>query len=217
MWGNQKHTMNILSRPSAKTGAQWVNNTGGLGFQKRNHLPSTSILVTRVQAADTYTSNFQALTGPRKHSLHARVFPVSSPTANAYEPHISSYMIWILWLFLVTLSRNKAVEGSNTPLSCLQPLVPPPSLRWSEHLVHVQIKTGFIWHYFLIYFLLSWQYRQTMGEDYNFIWHCKLLLDDIMPNELLSISLFECICKEVFTSFWEVPVLQWVHMTSFLW
>lgn len=120
LWGNQsvqmryhgeikKHTMNTLSRPSSKTGAQWVNNTAGLGFQKRNHLPSTSTLVSRVQATYNYTSNFQALTVPRKHSLLARVFPVSSPAASAYEPHISSHMIWILWLFLVTLSRNKAI------------------------------------------------------------------------------------------------------------
>lgn len=63
----KKHTTNTLSRPSAKTGAQGVNNTAGLGFQKRNHLPSKSTLVTRVQTTDTYTSNFQALTVPRKH------------------------------------------------------------------------------------------------------------------------------------------------------
>lgn len=191
LWGNQsvqmsyhgeikKHTMNTLSRPSSKTGAQGVN-TAGIGLQKRNNLPSKSILVSRVQAPDTYTSNFRALTVPRKHSPLARVFPVSSPTANTYEPHFSSHVIWILCLFLVTLSRNKAVKGSNTPLPCLQLFISSPSLCWSEHLVHVQIKTGFTWHYSLIYFLLSWQCRQTMGQGYYFIWHCKLLLDHITP------------------------------------
>lgn len=122
----KKHTMNTLSRPSSKTGAQGVNNTAGFGLQKRNHLPGKSILVTRVQAPDTYTSNFWAWTVPRKHSLLARVFPVSSPTANAYEPHILSHMIWIVWLFLVTLSRNKAVERSNNLLVCSHSYHPHP-------------------------------------------------------------------------------------------
>lgn len=120
-------------------------------------------------------------------------------------------MIWIFWLFLFTLSRKKAVEGSNTPFSCLQPPIPPPSLCWSEHLLHVQIKTGFIWHYLLIYFLLSWQCWQTMGQGYSFIWHCELLLDHITPNELQIYSKREMLSKEVLMSFWEVPLWQRVH------
>lgn len=157
----KNHTMNTSSRPHSN-GARWVNNTAGLGFQKRNHLPSTLILVTRVQATDAYTSNFQALTVPRKHSLPARVFPVSSPTASAYEPHISSHMIWMLWFFLVTLSRNKAVEGSSTPLPCLQPLVPSPSLCWSEHGTH-SVKNCF----YLILFADIFFSFMTMQTNYG--------------------------------------------------
>lgn len=85
---------------------------------------------------------------------------------------------------------KKQLKEVILPIPCLQSPIPPTSLCWSEHLVHVQIKTDFIWHYLLMYFLLSWQCWQTMGQGYSFIWHCELLLDDITPlNYLTSPSL----------------------------
>ena len=70
---------------------------------------------------------------------------------------VSFQMIRILWLFQVILSKNKAallLKEAILSLRCLQPLVPSPSSCWYEHLLHVQIKTIFIWNYLLILFLL---------------------------------------------------------------